>query len=210
MAKTKKGKKTVKRAKTVVAKAKAFRAAAAKRRVKLVPKKAAKKEKAAPTEKVNPKLQKRIDEQNKKAEALMVRGRERGFVTYDEILKAFPNIEDDVMFLEDLYEKFSTAKIDVLEGGGMLCKLLQCRWKIDTLYFFYKGKDISFFAATKAHITPPLGTDHKRGRLFFMEGATRPVVAPRALELDVLPHHFNNREAVFDFFYIRVCHIGTV
>ncbi|OGC78799.1 RNA polymerase sigma factor RpoD [Candidatus Adlerbacteria bacterium RIFCSPHIGHO2_01_FULL_54_23] len=63
---------------------------------------------------------KKIEEQNKKAEALMVRGRARGFVTYDEILKSFPNIEEDVLFLEDLYEKFSTAHIDVLEGGGML------------------------------------------------------------------------------------------
>ena len=44
----------------------------------------------------------------------------RGFVTYDEILKAFPTIESDVMFLEELYDKFQTARIDVLEGGGML------------------------------------------------------------------------------------------
>ena len=50
----------------------------------------------------------------------MARGRERGFVTYDEILKAFPTIESDVLFLEELYDKFSTARIDVLEGGGML------------------------------------------------------------------------------------------
>jgi RNA polymerase primary sigma factor len=50
----------------------------------------------------------------------MERGRQRGFVTYDEILKSFPNVEEDVMFLEDLYEKFSTAGIDVLEGGGLL------------------------------------------------------------------------------------------
>ena len=44
----------------------------------------------------------------------------RGFVTYDEILKAFPTIESDVMFLEELYDKFQTARIDVLEGGGMV------------------------------------------------------------------------------------------
>jgi RNA polymerase primary sigma factor len=100
-------------------KASKFRAAAAKRRAKLVPKKKAAK-KAAPVAKANPKLAKKAEDQNKKAEALMARGRERGFVTYDEILKAFPNIETDVMFLEELYEKFSAAHIDVLEGGGML------------------------------------------------------------------------------------------
>ena len=55
-----------------------------------------------------------------KANALLTRGRDRGFVTYDEILKEFPNIEEDIMFLDVLYEKLQTAGIDVLEGGGML------------------------------------------------------------------------------------------
>jgi RNA polymerase primary sigma factor len=55
-----------------------------------------------------------------KAGALLIRGRDRGFVTYDEILKDFPNIEEDIMFLDVLYEKLQTAGIDVLEGGGML------------------------------------------------------------------------------------------
>ena len=41
-------------------------------------------------------------------------------MTYDEILKEFPTIEDDVLFLEELYEKLNTAGVDVLEGGGML------------------------------------------------------------------------------------------
>jgi len=76
--------------------------------------------KTAPAAKLSPKLQRRLDEANKKAETLMERGRQRGFVTYDEILKAFPTIESDVMFLEELYDKFQTAHIDVLEGGGML------------------------------------------------------------------------------------------
>ena len=118
MAKSKKSKKAAPKRKGVVAKARKFRAVAAKRRVKLVPKAA--KRKAAKEPVLSPKLAKKLDEQNKKAETLMVRGRQRGFVTYDEILKAFPNIETDVMFLEELYEKFSTAHIDVLEGGGML------------------------------------------------------------------------------------------
>lgn len=55
-----------------------------------------------------------------KANALLQRGKDRGFVTYDEILKEFPNIEIDVMFLDYLYEKLSTAGIDILEGGGLL------------------------------------------------------------------------------------------
>ncbi|MCI0542342.1 sigma-70 family RNA polymerase sigma factor [bacterium] len=55
-----------------------------------------------------------------KAEALITKGRERGFVTYDEILREFPNIEDDIFFLENLYEKFSQSGVDVLESGGLL------------------------------------------------------------------------------------------
>ncbi len=55
-----------------------------------------------------------------KSNKLMLKGRERGFVTYDEILKEFPNIETDIVFLDELYGKLSTAGIDVLEGGGLL------------------------------------------------------------------------------------------
>ena len=55
-----------------------------------------------------------------KAEKLIVKGKERGFVTYDEILKEFPNIETDVTFLDDLYAKLSSAGLDILEGGGLL------------------------------------------------------------------------------------------
>ncbi len=60
------------------------------------------------------------EDQEKKLQVLLARGRERGFVTYDEILKDFPTIEEDVMFLESLYERFATTGVDVLEGGGLL------------------------------------------------------------------------------------------
>lgn len=55
-----------------------------------------------------------------KANALINKGRDRGFVTYDEILKEFPQIENDIMFLDELYAKFASANVDVLEGGGLL------------------------------------------------------------------------------------------
>jgi RNA polymerase primary sigma factor len=51
------------------------------------------------------------------AEQLIEKGKERGYVTYSEILKSFPHIEEDVNFLESLYERFSIAGVDVLEGG---------------------------------------------------------------------------------------------
>lgn len=59
-------------------------------------------------------------DQELKAAELMKMGRDRGYVTYDEILKFFPAIERDVPFLEELYESFSVANIDVLSSGGML------------------------------------------------------------------------------------------
>ena len=127
MAKKKASKKTAKRRSVKNAvKARKFKAAALKRRAKFAPK--SRRKVGTPTKasgkktdiKISPKAQKRIDEANKKAEVLMERGRMRGFVTYDEILKAFPTIESDVLFLEELYDKFQTAHIDVLEGGGML------------------------------------------------------------------------------------------
>ena len=55
-----------------------------------------------------------------KTERLITRGKERGFVTYDEILKEFPTIENDIIFLDELYGKLNKLGIDVLEGGGLL------------------------------------------------------------------------------------------
>ncbi len=58
--------------------------------------------------------------QNEKANALLVIGRERGYITYDEILKEFPAVEKDVAFLEELYERLATASVDIISSGGML------------------------------------------------------------------------------------------
>ena len=55
-----------------------------------------------------------------KAAILIQKGRDRGFVTYDEILKEFPQIENDIVFLDELYGQLSTAGVDILEGGGLL------------------------------------------------------------------------------------------
>ena len=52
-----------------------------------------------------------------KAEHLIKKGKERGYITYSEILREFPHIEDDVNFLEELYERLAVSGIDILEGG---------------------------------------------------------------------------------------------
>src|SRR3989344_4705581 len=51
------------------------------------------------------------------AERLIDKGRIRGYITYSEILREFPHVEDDINFLDELYSRFSIAGIDVLEGG---------------------------------------------------------------------------------------------
>jgi RNA polymerase primary sigma factor len=54
-------------------------------------------------------------EAEEKIQSLLNRGRERGFVTYAEILYYFPSVEDDILMLEDLYERFERENIEVLE-----------------------------------------------------------------------------------------------
>ena len=61
--------------------------------------------------------QKAGNERTKKADALVAKGKERGYITYSEILKEFPHIEDDVSFLDELYERLTVSGIDILEGG---------------------------------------------------------------------------------------------
>lgn len=65
-------------------------------------------------------LEKKAEVLNHLAEGLVEKGRKRGFITYDEILKTFPDIENNILFLDELYEKFAAASIDVLEGGNLL------------------------------------------------------------------------------------------
>ena len=96
----------------------------------VVKKPTAKKVVKAPAQKEEPKVKApketaeekkiRVELQEKKAEALIIKGRERGFITYDEIIREFPNVENDILFLDELYDKLAQVGIDVLESGGML------------------------------------------------------------------------------------------
>jgi RNA polymerase primary sigma factor len=89
-------------------------------KVKVVKKKAPVKAKKVATPVLPKKPTKKPTTQAGKMEALVGLGRERGYVTYDEILREFPTIEQDVLLLEEMYEKFTAAGVDVLEGGGIL------------------------------------------------------------------------------------------
>jgi len=87
---------------------------------KTAPKKAVKKAKKVPAKQAKPAKKgsaKGVAEKDSKAEKLITHGKERGYITYNEILKEFPTIEQDISFLDELYEKLSVAGIDILEGG---------------------------------------------------------------------------------------------
>jgi len=107
-------------AKKIIKKAKAKKVAKAKAKKPVAKKKVIKKVSSKAVVKKAPKISAKSKELDIKADKLLVKGRERGFVTYDEILKEFPKIEEDVMFLDELYTKFSTGGIDILEVGGIL------------------------------------------------------------------------------------------
>ncbi|MEK7560290.1 MAG: sigma-70 family RNA polymerase sigma factor [Patescibacteria group bacterium] len=55
-----------------------------------------------------------------KMEAVLKKGKERGFITYSEIISAFPHIEHNIVFLENLYSRFEQAGVDVLESKELL------------------------------------------------------------------------------------------
>lgn len=92
---------------------------------KVVVKKKPATKKVVPKKKVEAKgkktsTQKKEDILNAKADEIIAKGKKRGFITYDEILKVFPDIENNLFFLDELYEKFGVAGVDVLEGGNLL------------------------------------------------------------------------------------------
>jgi RNA polymerase primary sigma factor len=125
MKKTKKQKAKAKPKKSSAKTAKAVKAKKVKKAKKVVaPKLRAKKKKGQATSAAykthTEKQPKKADRVEQSISRLFSKGKERGYVTYDEILKEFPTVEDDILFLEDLYERLSGAGVDVLEGGGLL------------------------------------------------------------------------------------------
>jgi RNA polymerase primary sigma factor len=98
-----------------------------KKKIAKKPKKALVKKTKKPARQQKPEKAKKLSTSDKKAidmeqksKLLVEKGKKRGFVTYDEIIKIFPDIENNILFLDELYEKLSVSGIDVLEGGNLL------------------------------------------------------------------------------------------
>jgi len=53
-------------------------------------------------------------------EALIERGRRRGFITESELLHFFPQIEKDITGLEELYKRLEAVNVNVVESGELI------------------------------------------------------------------------------------------
>jgi RNA polymerase primary sigma factor len=79
---------------------------------------ARRKKKTALKKAVNPSKKAESYEQN--LGELIDRGKSRGFVTDTEVLHYFPRVEDDVAFLEEIYNRLETANIKVVETSQLI------------------------------------------------------------------------------------------
>ncbi|MFA5099025.1 MAG: sigma-70 family RNA polymerase sigma factor [Candidatus Paceibacterota bacterium] len=116
--------KTVKRtkkkaSKKTIKKAKKIKKVKKTKKVKKSPKKAAKKRILKQPKKVK-KPEKKFKFDESAIDELVRIGRPRGFVTDSELLSRFPNIENDVDFLEELYERLDKANIKVIETSQLI------------------------------------------------------------------------------------------
>ena len=68
----------------------------------------------------SPKRTKKAEEIKIKINNLLKKGKARGFVTYGEIIKEFPHIEEDVALLDTIYDTFSESSVDVIESKDMI------------------------------------------------------------------------------------------
>lgn len=59
-------------------------------------------------------------ETEEKIQNIIAQGRTKGFITYSEILKHFPRIEDDLWLIDNLYGRLEEEGVDVLEGRELL------------------------------------------------------------------------------------------
>jgi len=85
------------------------------RKVKEASLKASKKQK-----KISQKFLKEKGARKEKIERLILRGKELGFITQDDILKEFPNVEDDITFLDSFYDRLNKEGINLVESGMLL------------------------------------------------------------------------------------------
>ncbi|PIT92686.1 MAG: RNA polymerase sigma factor RpoD [Candidatus Harrisonbacteria bacterium CG10_big_fil_rev_8_21_14_0_10_42_17] len=70
--------------------------------------------------KISPKAGKKREINLQALDELVKRGRGRGFVTDSEVLQHFPHVEDDIAFLEEVYDRLEQVNIKVVETGQLI------------------------------------------------------------------------------------------
>ncbi len=123
--KNKKAKKQTKKSKKIRKPKKAVKKSVKKAKKSKSVKKKAKKsvKKSAPKAAKKPKEVKLSKKEQITADSLdelIARGRGRGFVTDNEIMQAFPKIEDDLSTLEGIYKKLEEVNIKVVETNQLI------------------------------------------------------------------------------------------
>lgn len=89
-------------------------------RKKVKPTKAAKKKVAPVAKKETTKKEAVVQAKQNAFDELIARGKQRGFVTEDEIIHILPDVEQDLEHLENLYEKLETSGIRIVGSEEML------------------------------------------------------------------------------------------
>jgi RNA polymerase primary sigma factor len=91
-----------------------------------------------------------------KFDQLLAKGKERGFVTFSEILHYFPEVEKDINGLESLYERLDKEDIEVKEAKELISleedikKIKKTKGEIDPIQMYLKEiGQISFVTANE-------------------------------------------------------------
>ncbi len=116
-------KKKLKKAKKKAIKKAAPKKAKKSKRITLKPKRVAKAVKKSKAKKGAQLTGKKAEKREIDLQALgelIERGRSRGFVTDGEVLNYFPHVEDDISFLEEIYDKLEEAQIKVVETNQLI------------------------------------------------------------------------------------------
>jgi len=76
---------------------------------------------------------------------LVKKGRQQGFVTQQELMKAVPNVEDDLLLLDEIYSLFLDLGIDVIDvKDAMIWKNKEELGFLERLKNLIQIEDLSF------------------------------------------------------------------